>query len=331
MELSNHLSAKLCLGVIVITLAACGSAPKKNAALDRANEAYEAAKSNPLVTANAQDALEEAGKRIRTANDAFSQAGSNAQKIANVEHLAYLAEQEVNIAVLAAERKDADQMTEKLVKMRDELRLKAREKEAEKARMEAEKRAREAEMAREQAEMERRQAELERQRTEEAKAQAEQSAREAQEAKAEAEQKAKEAEEALARARELEQQLAELQAKQTDRGMVLTLGDVLFETGKANLVEGAARNLDKLVEFLKENEDRQLLIEGHTDNVGGAEYNMRLSERRADAVKSALVGTGVGDTRISTKGYGETLPVASNDSESGRQQNRRVEIVILNP
>ncbi len=126
------------------------------------------------------------------------------------------------------------------------------------------------------------------------------------------------------------QELQELNAKMTSRGLVLTLGDVLFETNKAQLMAGAQRAMDKLVDFLAENETRKVLIEGHTDNVGSSTYNIDLSLRRANAVKDVLKAKGIDESRIVTKGYGELYPVTANTSASGKQQNRRVEIVILN-
>lgn len=126
------------------------------------------------------------------------------------------------------------------------------------------------------------------------------------------------------------QELQELNAKMTSRGLVLTLGDVLFETGQASLMSGAKRALDKLVDFLAENEERKVLIEGHTDNVGSTIYNIDLSLRRAEAVSNVLKEKGIDEDRIVTKGYGEQYPVTGNISASGKQQNRRVEIVILN-
>jgi outer membrane protein OmpA-like peptidoglycan-associated protein len=132
-------------------------------------------------------------------------------------------------------------------------------------------------------------------------------------------------------AAELQRQIEVLQARPTDRGLVLTLGDVLFETGRSGLKMGATGNLNKLVAFLNEYPDRTALIEGYTDSVGTEDYNQGLSERRADSVKSYLVGEGIGTTRLSASGRGERDPVASNDSAAGRQQNRRVEVIISNP
>jgi outer membrane protein OmpA-like peptidoglycan-associated protein len=129
---------------------------------------------------------------------------------------------------------------------------------------------------------------------------------------------------------DLERQIAELNARETDRGLVVTLGDVLFATGKSELTGGAGPNLDKLAAFLNEYPDRTLLIEGHTDSVGSAESNYLLSQRRADSVRSYLVNRGVQANRITTAGLGEGSPVASNDTATGRQQNRRVEVIISN-
>jgi len=132
-------------------------------------------------------------------------------------------------------------------------------------------------------------------------------------------------------AAELQRQIDVLQAKPTDRGLVLTLGDVLFTTGRADLKPGATGNLDKLVAFLGKYPDRSVAIQGYTDSVGTEDFNQRLSERRADSVKSYLTGQGIGSTRLSALGKGRSDSVADNDSAAGRQQNRRVEVIISNP
>lgn len=146
----------------------------------------------------------------------------------------------------------------------------------------------------------------------------------------EAEQARREAEQLLAQNRALQEQIKELQGRETERGIVLTLGDVLFETGKADLLASANNNLNKIAAFLNENPDRNVLIEGHTDNVGTDANNVRLSERRAESTRIALVQRGVSPQRIITRGFGESRPVESNDTVTGRQKNRRVEITILN-
>lgn len=130
---------------------------------------------------------------------------------------------------------------------------------------------------------------------------------------------------------ELQRQIDALKAKPTDRGLVLTLGDVLFESGRAELKPGATSNLGQLVAFLAKYPSRTVAIEGHTDSVGGDDYNLGLSQRRADSVRSHLVSRGVDAARIIATGAGESAPVASNESAAGRQQNRRVEVIISNP
>jgi outer membrane protein OmpA-like peptidoglycan-associated protein len=142
------------------------------------------------------------------------------------------------------------------------------------------------------------------------------------------EEQAQAADAAQARARNLERELEELQAEETDRGLVLTLGDVLFETGQATLMPGALTTVDRLAQFMGDYPERTVRIEGHTDSVGSDALNQQLSEQRAASVRDALVSRGVAGGRIQTVGFGETRPVASNDTSGGRQQNRRIEVVI---
>jgi outer membrane protein OmpA-like peptidoglycan-associated protein len=143
-----------------------------------------------------------------------------------------------------------------------------------------------------------------------------------------AEEQRRAAEAAEQRNRELERELETLQAQSTERGLVLTLGDVLFDTGQASLKPGAATTIDRLAQFMRDYPERAVRIEGHTDSVGSDDLNQRLSERRADAVRDALLARGMPSQRITTRGFGETMPIAGNDDPGGRQQNRRVEIVV---
>jgi len=126
----------------------------------------------------------------------------------------------------------------------------------------------------------------------------------------------------------LQAELDQLKAIPTPRGLVLTLGDVLFDTGRSELNPGAGRKLDQLAQFLAEHKERRVQIDGFTDSVGTDSYNEELSRRRADAVKSALLVRGIDSSRISTQGYGKAFPVANNTDSGGRQLNRRVEVVI---
>lgn len=165
---------------------------------------------------------------------------------------------------------------------------------------------------------------------ERAKLLAEINAIEAAMAKAQADAKAKEAERAQAELAQLLKDLSELQGQLTERGIVLTIGDVLFATDKSDLNVSAQRSMDKIAGFLQANQNRNLLVEGHTDSVGSDEYNQGLSEKRAASVKSALIQRGIASERIVTIGYSKRFPLASNDTAIGKQQNRRVEAIILN-
>ena len=133
---------------------------------------------------------------------------------------------------------------------------------------------------------------------------------------------------AQARNANLEAQLAELSAKKTERGMVITLGDVLFATDQARLNPEGQRTVQKLAQVLTQNPQRTVLIEGFTDSTGSSAHNQALSERRADAVQLGLLEQGIARNRIAIHGYGEAHPVAGNESTADRQLNRRVEIVL---
>jgi outer membrane protein OmpA-like peptidoglycan-associated protein len=233
---------------------------------------------------------------------------AQAEAPAEMDRRAALARDQIAIAAAVARKNQAEAELEELEEEKQRVLLDTREAEVERARQQAEERAREAER-------EAREAEMARQEAESARAEAEAARRQAEAARREAE--------------ALKEQLTELQARETERGLVLTLGDVLFETGKADLMAGAARSIDKLAEFLRENPERSVLVEGHTDSTGGESFNLSLSQRRADAVRSALLARGIAPDRIVARGYGEQYPVADNNTSAGRQQNRRVEIVIL--
>jgi outer membrane protein OmpA-like peptidoglycan-associated protein len=207
-----------------------------------------------------------------------------------ISHLAYLTEQRVEIAEAIAERELADADRETLSQEREAILREARAREAEQARIEAERTQREAELA-----LVDRQA-------------------------------------AAVQIDTLKQQLGALQAKTTttESGTILTLDSVLFETNKAALKSGALQNLYPLVTFLRENPERTIKIEGHTDSTGDENYNFELSQQRAESVREFLTQNGIEPNRIIARGYGETSPVAPNDTAAGRQQNRRVDLVFPN-
>ena len=160
--------------------------------------------------------------------------------------------------------------------------------------------------------------------------------RESEEARQQAQARAKELEHArdlnerlAVELRRLEAQVAALKAHETEHGWILTLGsDVLFDLGEAKLKPEGARAIAKVARFMREQPERKIVIEGFTDNSGSPQANQRLSERRAAAVREALVREGIEPARIEARGLGAAYPVASNDNTGGRQLNRRVEILL---
>jgi OmpA-OmpF porin, OOP family len=342
------LSISVLLSVILLAMG-CATVPEKTPALDRARVVYEQAVANREVEKNAPVAMYEAAQALKKAEQA--------KDVEEMNHLSYIAERKAQIAIAEAEEKTAEKEREALSKEKDKIVLQARELEikralslaetraveAERAKKETEVKAREIERAKGaaealalQAEKARKEAEARALEIQQARGEAEVKALEAEKAKKEAEAKELEAEmaltkaeEAIAQRKQLESELSELKATQTEKGIVLTLGDILFETGKANLMPGAMHSIDILVDFLKKYPKRNVLIEGFTDSTGSETYNLGLSQRRADAVRDALIARSIGAERVTTKGYGERFPVTSNATSAGKQQNRRVEIIIL--
>lgn len=273
----------------IATLAGCASVPEKNSLLNEARNDYSAAQNNPQVVNLAPNELKQAGDALAKANDA----SIRSEDAAVVTHLAHLAKQRAAIAQETAKQKAAEKAVMSAGTERSKIRLEARTAEASKAQQSAEASQRQAEASQQQSDM--------------------------------SQQQARDAE---MRTSQLETQLEELNAKKTGRGLVITLGDVLFDTNKTQLKSGGIRSLQKLAGFLKQYPQRKTRIEGYTDSTGAAGYNQELSERRANAVRTSLVDMGISNDRISTHGYGEESPVAGNDTAAGRQMNRRVEIVL---
>ncbi|WP_428312803.1 OmpA family protein [Hydrocarboniphaga sp.] len=261
----------LALTSLALAVAACSSAPPRNIGLDQAHQHYQAAQANPQVLKLAPQELQQAGDALGAADKALK----DEAKTSEVDHLAYVANQKITVAMDTASARAAQQVSDGAAAERDKLRLDARTVEADQAK----------------------------QQTEATRLQ-------------------------LAA---LEEQYKLLNAKKTERGMMVTLGDVLFDTGKADLLPGSASNMAKLAEFFKKNPQQTASIDGYTDNVGSDSYNAALSQRRAESVMSALVRLGVSASNLTVKGYGEASPTADNASAAGRQMNRRVEIVFAEP
>lgn len=251
---------------------------------------------DPALAAHAPVAMEEAQAAVQLAEEPQPDARLAAHRV-------YLADRKVNNARALAEARLAEDQRSVLSQQRDDARLRARTREADAARQDAD-------MAI---------AETTRQRG--ALDQARESADAARLA----------ATSKQAELEEMQREITALQAKVTERGLVVTLGDVLFASGEAAMQSGATADLNKLVAFLNKYPQRTVAIEGFTDSVGSEQLNQALSQRRADTVRAYLATQGISASRLTALGMGESNPVAPNDSAAGRQQNRRVELVIDNP
>lgn len=282
--------------VAALLLAACAAAPLKPAGAVDARAKLTRLQSNPDLATRAPVAMKDAEFAVLTAEEPQTD-----PELAN--YRVYMADRKVEIATAQAQTAFSEDQRAALSQKRDQSRLDARTREADAS-------TRQLATARGEIADQRREAEAKRFEVDAAHS----------DAAAAAQQSA-----------ELQRQLDDLHAKLTDRGMVMTLGDVLFATGKADLKIGATANLNKLVTFLNSHQDRTLMIEGYTDSAGSHDYNDALSQRRADSVKSYLTDQGINSMRLTAAGKGESDPVAGNDSASGRKQNRRVEVVIVSP
>ena len=319
----NNLALPLAL-IAAAVLASCATAPASDSPLAQARNEYSSAQANPQVAAYAALELKQASDSLEKANNA----ASKGEKGAVVDHLAYVARQNVAIAQETARQKAAEMAVANATAERDRVRLEARTREADLAQRNAELAQRQAEASRASALAAQRESEASRLGAEAAQRQAAAERQAATEAQMSAQAARQQAQDAESRARQLEAQLRELEAKKTDRGMVITLGDVLFDTNQAQLKPGGMRNVQKLADFFKQYPQRTVMIEGFTDSTGTTARNQELSEQRADAVRTALLGMGIGADRITSRGYGPSYPVASNDTAAGRQLNRRVEIIV---
>ncbi|MEN0106740.1 MAG: OmpA family protein [Pseudomonas sp.] len=247
----NKLISVSALSVLSLALVACASKPNPN--LDQAHSNYQALTAQPQAQTLAGVETKEAADMLARADIAYSDGKPQAQ----VDQLAYISNQRVEVARQTLLQKQAEQSLANAPAQRTQAQLDARN----------------------------------------------------------------------AQVDVLKQQL---QAKQTPRGTVVTLGDVLFQIDRAELTPNGMQNVQQLGAYLQQNPDSQVMVEGFTDNTGTTDHNLRLSQARADSVRSVLVAMGVSPTRITTHGFGKDYPVASNASPDSRTLNRRVEVTIAN-
>lgn len=246
----NHVMIPALLALSV-GLAACSSQPNIN--LEQARSNYSTLQTNPQASKVAALETKDASDMLDKAEQAFR----NDEDERNVDQLAYLTNQRVEVAKQTIALRTAEQNLGKASAQRAQARLEARDA-------------------------------------------------------------------------QIKQLQNSLNAKQTERGTLVTFGDVLFDLNRAELKPGGMANVNKLAQFLQENPDRKAIVEGYTDSTGSSAYNLSLSERRANSVRMALVKMGVGPERIVAQGYGMEYPVSSNETSSGRAMNRRVEVTISN-
>lgn len=280
----------------LVLLAACSTLPAQNGALDQARARLNAAQAQPQTLAMAPDELARARESLRRADQALIQGES----VDRVNHLAYLALQQVAIAEDTAASRNAQAVVSGAAAERDRMRLDLRTREADTA--QAQKSVAEQASAAKTVQLAQ----------SEANAQAERDRVARRDMKVNA----------------LETQLREMNARDTERGVIITLGDLLFSTGASHLRPDGQHRMDQLADFMKRNPERSASIEGYTDNVGKADDNQALSDRRAHTVMAALIELGVPVGQLRTQAFGEERPVASNSTTAGRQMNRRVEVVF---
>jgi outer membrane protein OmpA-like peptidoglycan-associated protein len=274
---------------VAAALAACATTPPQNPNLTDAHTAYDMASRDP-------DAIRTAPADLAQARDALNAgdiALTKGAPMSEVDHYAYLARQRSASAMQSALAARADQDTARARADRERIVIDQRTREADAQRASAAAASAQAAAANADAMAARQQADAARQQADAARA-----------------------------------QLAALQAQQTDRGMVLTMGDVLFDTGKATLKPGAMETIDRLADFMNKYPNERVRIEGYTDSVGSEDMNVDLSRRRANAVRDALADRRVDMSHIEVAALGERYAVASNDNAAGRQRNRRVEVVF---
>jgi outer membrane protein OmpA-like peptidoglycan-associated protein len=282
-----------------VFIVGCETAPVTSGAIENARAAVASAESDPNVARYAPTELQRARNLLANAE---GNAKAKGIKDPGTAHYAYLATQTSKIAQQRAHEQVATARVKAGEGERQKILLSARENEANSALAQA--RA--------------------------ANSSAQQALSAAEQARNEAQNALSEKATAEAEARRLAAELENVKAAQTDRGLVLTLNDVLFDTGRSELKSGSARTIDQIAQFLSQHAERRVQIEGFTDSQGSDAYNQDLSQRRADAVANAIIQRGVEGQRVRAVGYGEAYPVATNDNAGSRQLNRRVEIIVAN-
>lgn len=321
--------SRFALLALLVTLSACTTAPKKDLALEQVKAQLDELKADEALAGYAPLALGEAERALRTV-ETFK--GNHTYRI----HLIYMADRRIQVARAIAQREQLEDEYIRLSEERNQLLVRASQLEAEQARLEAEQARMISEAQAEDARRAREEAEMAARREAESKQSAEQAQQEAAQARAlaassvtAAELARREAELASQQADTLRRQLENLQLRQTESGVVVTLGDVLFRSGETSLRTEAMESLVEVVDLLQSEPDKKIRIEGHTDSTGNSDANLRISQQRADSVLEALVSLGVDASRVTSIGMGQDFPIATNETEEGKARNRRVDVILL--
>jgi outer membrane protein OmpA-like peptidoglycan-associated protein len=293
---ANYRNTLISAAVASALLAGCAAGPPESRGVAEVRGKLTALQSDASLATRAPLAIKEAESAVVAAEQPRIDAGLAAHRV-------YIADRKIDTARAQAETRRFEDQRASLALQRESARLDARTREADAATSQM------------------------------AEAQAD-SARDklaADQARGEVDAARADSASAAQQSSDLQRRIDALEARETDRGLVLTLGDVLFRSGRAELKPEGMSHLDKLIAFLKEYPNRTVMIEGYTDNIGSEDYNQGLSQRRAESVQAYLVAKGVGSMRLTALGRGESSPVASNEFADDRQQNRRVEIIISDP
>lgn len=280
---------RLGIGVAALALAACATTQEPSDRLIALESQYKTLVQKGYVEQYAPIALAESSEAIAKLENMEKSGASDAER----SHQQYLAQKKLDTALEKAKYNQAEELISNSDVRRKEAQLVAQERQAQTAMATAEAMRTRALMAEQQA--------------------------------AEATERADSLE---GKAQALSDTLANITAEESDRGLVLTMGSILFELEKAELKSGSEKTLKRVATLLSEYPEREVLVEGYTDSTGNDSYNQELSEKRAQSVAAALTTNGVDGSRLTIRGYGESYPVANNDTSAGRQQNRRVELVI---
>ena len=287
--MSNKFSKTVLLGFVSFAISGCATMQEPTNETIALQNQYMMAEQQSYVEKYAPLEFEDAKKMIEKTKK-MEKSGKSEELI---EHQRYLAQKKLDTAIELAKEKRAQERVDNAALNRKDVLLAAKSKELNEAQDEAQRMSKRAKLAE----------------------------REAEEAR-------ERAKEMSAKAKKMAATLTDISATDTERGLVITMGSILFELNESELKSSSKNTVAKIADFLNQYPERDVLVEGFTDSTGSSDYNQTLSDKRAKAVTALLAGNGIDKNRLNAVGYGESYPAATNDTSLGRQKNRRVEIVV---